>query len=364
MKNHVSSSTLRTSVLIAFATVLHSCGSFQPTSYYASDGIYADDDQVQDIQQNSNSNSEAFSQYFNEKSKEYNWDDTQDGVYLTETDDYVSNQNPQGQWGSAPQSTNIYVIGSPIDYSYGYLGFNSMYNGGFGYGNFGGRFFGNNSLLYNPFRWGTYNPHYMPYAYGFYNPYYGGFYPSNRFNWYNQYNGFNQYNGYNVNSSRFVGTRIQPKRRAYSNSRRGTTDANNSNGRDTRSAVSSKRRVSPNIKRTVAAPEATNSTPNSPTSNTRRIQSEEDIRVFAQRFIVSRQNNNQSRNVRQLESLRNSSNSKNYKPSTRSNGNSASSRSAPSVNTSIRSRSSNTSARSSSPPPRTSSRSSTSNRKN
>ena len=70
MKNHVFPSILRTSVLIAFALVFHSCGSFQPTSYYASDGIYTDDDQAQNIQQNSNLNSEAFSQYFNKKSKE------------------------------------------------------------------------------------------------------------------------------------------------------------------------------------------------------------------------------------------------------------------------------------------------------
>ena len=363
MKNNIFSSTLRTFVLIAFAMVLHSCGSFQPTSYYAPDGIYADYGQAQISKQNSNPNSKAFSSYFNDKSKEYNWDDAKEGLYLTDTDNYTGDQNSKGQWGSSPQSTNIYMIGSPIDYSFGYLGFNSMYNDGFGYGSFGGRFFGNNSLIYNPYRWGSYNPHYMPYAYGFYNPYYGGFYPSNRFNWYNQYDGYNQYNGYNVNSSRFVGTRIQPKRRAYSNSRRGTTDANNSNGRVTRSAVSSKRRVSTNTKRTVAVPEATNSTPNTPIYNNRRIQSEEDIRAFAQRYIVSRQNN-QSRDIRQPESQRNSSKSNNYRPSKRSNGNSASSRSTPSVNTSIRSRSSSKKARSSSPTPRTSNRSATSNRRN
>ena len=43
MKNHVSLSTLRVTLLLSIVLILHSCGSFQPTSQYATDGIYGSD---------------------------------------------------------------------------------------------------------------------------------------------------------------------------------------------------------------------------------------------------------------------------------------------------------------------------------
>ena len=149
MKNHPSTSILRTMFLIVFSIFLYSCGSFQPTSYYATDGIYGSEQQVQNTPKKQTPKSTGYSQYFDEMSKEYAWDESAGDVYLTDTDNYTGNppnsaQVPQGQWGSAPQSTNVYVVGSPIDNRFNYLGFDPYFNNGFrfGYGNFGGGFYG------------------------------------------------------------------------------------------------------------------------------------------------------------------------------------------------------------------------------
>ena len=132
MKNHPSTSILRTTFLIVFSISLYSCGSFQPTSYYATDGIYSSDQQVQNTPKKQAPKSTEYSQYFNEKSKEYAWDESAADVYLTDVDNYTGNpanaaQAPQGQWGSAPQSTNVYIVGSPIDNRFNYLGYDPLF---------------------------------------------------------------------------------------------------------------------------------------------------------------------------------------------------------------------------------------------
>ena len=76
-------SILRTTFLIVFSIFLYSCGSFQPTSYYATDGIYSSDQQVQNTPKKQAPKSTEYSQYFNEKSKEYAWDESATDVYLS-----------------------------------------------------------------------------------------------------------------------------------------------------------------------------------------------------------------------------------------------------------------------------------------
>tara|TARA_B100000767_G_scaffold274058_1_gene305949 strand:- start:828 stop:1769 length:942 start_codon:yes stop_codon:yes gene_type:complete len=241
--------------------IFHACGSFQLTSYYASDGIYATDDKVQQnnntqrvgpvkqLEQNINKGNTSYSQYFNEKSKEYYWDDSSEDLYFTDVNNYSGNQSLQGQWGSAPQKTNIYIIGSPIDYSLGYLGFDPYFYDGFGFGNFGRGFYGNNSFRYNRFGWGGYNPYFTPLAYGFYNPYNLGFSPYYRFNGYNSYFGYNQYDRHNRNYNSVARNRGQNTRRAYSRSRRGTSINRDTDNRISSEELMTKVKTSPTSSR-------------------------------------------------------------------------------------------------------------------
>ena len=314
MKNHLSASTLRTTFLIVFSVFLYSCGSFQPTSYYATDGIYGSDQQVQNTPKKQTPKSTGYSQYFDEKSKEYAWDESAGDVYLTDTDNYTGNpanaaQVPQGQWGSAPQSTNVYIVGSPIDNRFNYLGYDPYFNNGFrfGYGNFGGGFYGGFGRAYNPHRWGFNNPYYAPYAYGFYNPYsYGGYFP------YNQYNTYNLYNNRNFN--RIAGNRVQPKKRAYSNSRRGSSyTARRSNSNDSRISATSVRRGNVSSRSTNSVARVPNLIRNS--SNVTRSNGE-DIRNYTRRYIAPANNNSTRRSSATRPSANKRTNSNYYKPRT------------------------------------------------
>jgi len=342
MKNNQSASILRTTYLIVFSIFLYSCGSFQPTSYYAFDGIYGSDQQVKITPKKQTPKPTVYSQYFDKKSKEYIWEESAEEVYLTDIDNYTGNepnsvQIPQGQWGSAPKKTNVYIVGSPIDNGYGYLGYDPYFNNSFSYGNFGGGFYGNFGRAFNPYRWGFNNPYYSPYAYGFNNPYsFGGFYQYNRYNIYNRYN--------NRNSNRIAGNRVQLKRRAYSNSRRGssnTTRRSNSNAARI-SATSTRRNISSRSSNYAAR--VPNLIRNS--SDVSRSNGEE-IRNYARRYIAPV---SKTKPVRYQKIRPNTkSNSNYYKPRTspsRSNNanyNSSSRRSSNTRSSSSRSRSSSSS---------------------
>ncbi len=317
MKNHPPTPILRTIFLIVFSISLYSCGSFQPTSYYATDGIYSSDQQVQNTPKKQAPKSTEYSQYFNEKSKEYAWDESATDVYLTDTDNYTGNpanaaQAPQGQWGSAPQSTNVYIVGSPIDNRFNYLGYDPYFNNGFrfGFGNFGGGFYGSFGRGYNPYRWGFYNPYYAPFAYGFYDPYfYGGYFP------YNQYRRYNRFNNRNFN--RIARNRVQPKRRSYSNSRRGSLNtARRTNSNASRISATSVRRGNFGSRSTNAVARVPNLIRNS--SNVSRRNGEE-IRSYARQYVTPTNSNNSTRSkVRRPNNVNSRSNSNYYKPRTSS----------------------------------------------
>ena len=366
MKNYPSASTLRTTFLIVFSVFLYSCGSFQPTSYYATDGIYGSDQQVQNTPKKQTPKSTGYSQYFDEKSKEYVWDESAGDVYLTDTDNYTGNpanaaQVPQGQWGSAPQSTNVYIVGSPIDNRFNYLGYDPYFNNGFrfGYGNFGGGFYGGFGRAYNPHRWGFNNPYYAPYAYGFYNPYsYGGYFP------YNQYNTYNLYNNRNFN--RIAGNRVQPKRRAYSNSRRGSSNtARRSNSNASRISATSVRRGNVSSRSTNSVARVPNLIRNS--SNVTRSNGE-DIRNYTRRYIAPANNNSTRRSSATRPSANKRTNSNYYKPRTtpsrNNNANYNNNSSSRSYNTRSSSNRSSSSRSSSSARSSSSSRSASSGRRN
>ncbi len=207
------------------------CGSYQNSSYY-SDGIYGNRDVVvirrQAEQPSTTATTNSYSQYFDEKAKEYQWDTQEDNVALTQIDSLTqqkdTNYQSQPQWGGGNNTTQIvFVDNSP---NFGFGGF-----GGFGFGNnfgYGGfydpypapwnwpyRF--NNPNYFNRFGGGFYNPYYSPYG-GFYRGY-GSFY-NNPF--YGGYGSFYRNPYYRVNNrNNRIAYNNRKRSRAYSSTYRG-----------------------------------------------------------------------------------------------------------------------------------------------
>ena len=316
MKNFPLTAIVRINIGLFFSIILFSCGSFQPTSYYAEDGIYGNEQQKVVVPKSETTKSSGYTQYFDEKSKEYIWDDTSEDYYFTDLENYSSanssnngSNSSQGQWGSSPQRTNVYIVGSPIDYSFGFLGYDPyLFNGGFRYGFYGGGFYGAGfygryNRFYNPFRWGYFDPFYPSYGFGFYNPYYyGGYYRHNRF--------FN--NRFNRYANRYL-----PKRRSYSNSRRGASASRPSSVPSRNSATSSRKGGtlrSMNQSR-ISVPSLTSNTANV------RGDSAENLRNYSRRYITKSDGNSIKQAVKNPKNIRNSSQRNYYTPKTYSKSN-------------------------------------------
>tara|TARA_B100000767_G_scaffold238381_1_gene233097 strand:- start:10189 stop:11283 length:1095 start_codon:yes stop_codon:yes gene_type:complete len=309
MKKKSLTSIIRINIGSFFSVILFSCGSFQPTSYFAEDGIYGNDQQKVVAPKNETPKSSGYTQYFDEKSKEYVWDDTSEDYYFKDSENYSSANSPnngsnssQGQWGSSPQRTNIYIVGSPIDYNFGYLGYDPyLFNNGFGFN--GGGFYGRFNNFYNPYRWGYFNAFYPSFGFGFYNPYYyERFYPYDRF-----YN--NSYNRY--------ANRYQPKRRSYSNSRRGGNSARRSSAPIRTSSVSSRKggTLRSINQSSIRVPSLTRNGVNV------RRNSRENLRNYSRRYITTPNDNPIKQSLRTIKERRNSSEPNHYKPKAYSKSN-------------------------------------------
>lgn len=297
MKKIPFTSIIRINIGFFFSVVLFSCGSFQPTSFYAEDGIYGNDQQKVVSPKNETPKSSGYTQYFDEKSKEYIWEDSGEDYYFTDSENYSSanysnnsSNSSRGQWGSSPQRTNVYILGSPIDYSFGYLGYDPfLFNSGFRYGFYGGGLYGRYNRFYNPYRWGYFDPFYPSYGFGFYNPYYyGGYYRYNRF--YN--NRFNRY-----------ANRYQPKRRSYSTSRRGASSSRLSSAPTRTSAASSRRggTIRSTNQSRIRVPSLTRNAANV------KGDSAENLRNYSLRYITRSDRNSIKQTVKNPKNIRRSS---------------------------------------------------------
>lgn len=205
---------------IGFLSIFASCGGFQSASYY-SDGIYSSDNVIviRNSQPQRNTNATIYSQYFDEKANQYNWEESDEAVALT-TIDSLSNDNlttyrSQPNWGGGNKTTQIIFQNNGWGYNDPFMwGFGSFYdpfmfswNRPFGFYNRWrwNRFaWGFNSPFYSPYNPYFLNGYYYPYGYG-YDPYYANRWQNNRY-------------GDRVN-------RVQHPRRAYSSNYRGRARA-------------------------------------------------------------------------------------------------------------------------------------------
>ena len=193
--------------LIAFSLVMTflSCGSYQGSSYYATDGIYGSSSveitKVRSETQNAK-NDDKYQNYFNNMVDDYSSiDDGHDYAYTdienysSETNNSNVHVNSQAPWGASSNRTEVYLVNNNP--------WNGFYGSGFGYGGF------SNGGFHNPY-WSLYGP------YDFYRDYYWGprwgigFYsPFRNFGYgYNYYFPYYRYNNY--------GYRNYPHNRPYS----------------------------------------------------------------------------------------------------------------------------------------------------
>ena len=149
--------------LIAFSLIMTfiSCGSYQGSSYYTADGIYASssDEIPEALPQTQNpENGDKYQNYFSNIADNYSSIDDEQNFAYTDAENYSSKTNnadvqvnSQAPWGASTGKTEVYLVNNnPWNGFYG----NSF--GGFSYGGF-----------HNPY-WSPYRP------YNFYRGYYQG----------------------------------------------------------------------------------------------------------------------------------------------------------------------------------------------
>ena len=181
--------------LIAFSLIMTfiSCGSYQGSSYYTADGIYASSsvERTEELPQTQNpENGDKYEKYFSNIADDYSSIDDQQNFAYTDAKNYSNKTNndniqvnSQAPWGAITSKTEVYLVNNnPWNGFYG----NSFGFGGFSYGGF-----------HNPY-WSPYRP------YNFYRGYYQGplwgigfFSPFQNFGYgYNHYSPYYRYNNY------------------------------------------------------------------------------------------------------------------------------------------------------------------------
>lgn len=167
---------------IAFSLIFIGCGSFQNASYY-SDGIYGNVTKVSIQRENVSAKANAYSQYFDEKAKQYAWEESPEETYLVNIDSLnskqtLAEQQSRSQWGGGNKTTEIYIVDNRMDF--GLFPFNV--NGFYGY-NYGfSPYFDYFDPFYNPywggFGWNFNSPFYSPFFRGYSRGFNRGFYGS------------------------------------------------------------------------------------------------------------------------------------------------------------------------------------------
>ena len=210
--NYFSNQKLSIYSLFGFFIILSSCGSYQNSSYYETDGIYGSSEKkiteptvIQDSPNN------KYKEYFSSLNKEY-----EESEIFTNVDNYNSSPNDSivnnernyntenASWGSNPQSVTINVY----DNNWGYNNWNNYWYGNYwGYNNWYGPSWG--------FGWNSWYGPNWGWGLGWNNWYGGGYY-----GWNNGYG-----NGYYNNYSHAQGRRGS----SYSSGITSTRNGNRSN---------------------------------------------------------------------------------------------------------------------------------------
>ena len=199
MNKHFFRKHILVSLLIFLIVIVYSCGSYQGSSYYTSDGIYGKISSSENqINQSSNS-SKYYKDVFSNIADDYSSVRDSENYLFTDIENYHSSEentdssiSSQAPWGDRVDKTQIYFTNN-LPMHYYYDNYYPYYN--YGYGSISGY-----SPLWRRYR---YYDYYMMHRYHGGHPwglgYYGGYpYDNNYWPYYGRYYmSYNPYNPYN-----------------------------------------------------------------------------------------------------------------------------------------------------------------------
>ncbi len=224
MKKHFFRKPILVSLLIFLLIIVYSCGSYQGSSYYTSDGIYGEISGLENQTNQSSNSSEYYKDVFSNIADDYTSAGNDPNNYLfTDIENYYSSEentdssiSDQAPWGDRVDKTQIYFTNNlPMHYyydhyypyyNYGYgsiSGYSPLwrryryydyymmhrYHGGhpwgMGYGYYGGYPYNYRGNLWGPYYGRYYGMSYNPYRWSFY--YYSPYYYSSIQKKYEQY---------------------------------------------------------------------------------------------------------------------------------------------------------------------------------
>ena len=223
--SHLISKINSQQLLLALTLFLYSCGSFQGSSYFDSDGIYSSNKSVRSSEMKKDGNNDYYKKYFNDAAKNGYVSSTSNETYFTDIDSYnsideidttdIELNKSQIPWGGNPSQTEVILFNNNPNFLWGLSGFafnyspfwnNYLYSPfQFGFNGFMSPW--SNFPMWSPYgryadfwRWRGYDTFYNPYNFfgGFYNPYGFGFASGfgYRNNWFNRYYNYNRFNDY------------------------------------------------------------------------------------------------------------------------------------------------------------------------
>ena len=263
MNKHIFSNQNLVSLSVLLALIVYSCGSYQGSSYYTSDGIYGKVSGSEEVINQSN-NSNYFKDVFDNIADDYTSLNDPNNYLFTDIENYYSSEQnndslltSQAPWGDIVDKTQIYFVNNlPMHYNYGhyypYDHYYPYYNYGY-YGSFSGY-----SPLWKRYR---YYDYYMMHRYNGGHPwglgYYGGYpYYNNYWPYYGRHYGMS-YNPYNRWSfyyhSPYYYSSIQKKYEQYESlsfsntSRGGRTAATQSRSKKDKDDINKRSEISATI---------------------------------------------------------------------------------------------------------------------
>ena len=277
--SHLISKISSHQLLLALTLFLYSCGSFQGSSYFDSDGIYSSNKSVRSSEMKKDGNNNYYKKYFNDAAKNGYVSSTSNETYFTDIDSYnsideidatdIELNKSQIPWGGNPSQTEVILFNNNSNFLWGLSGFAFNYSPfwnnyfyspfQFGFNRFMSPW--SNFPMWSPYgryadfwRWRGYDTFYNPYNFfgGFYNPYGLGFASGfgYRNNWFNRYYNYNRFNDYYGNNIRRSGSRSYRTTIARINSGRGERSNRNSNSRLINKSNNSNSRSS-NVEKTI-----------------------------------------------------------------------------------------------------------------
>ena len=262
MNEHFFRKPILVSLLILLLVIVYSCGSYQGSSYYTSDGLYGEISGSENQTNQSSNSSEYYKDVFSNIADDYTSVSDSENYLFTDIENYYSPDqntdpliNSQAPWGDRVDNTQIYFTNNHLPMHYYYDNYYPYYN--YGYGSISGY-----SPLWRRYRyydyymmhryhgghpWGMGYGYYGGYPYNYrgnlWGPYYGRYYGMsyNPYRWSFYYNSPYYYSSFERKYEQYEGL-------SFANtSRGGRTSATQSRSKEDKDDINNRSEISATI---------------------------------------------------------------------------------------------------------------------